>query len=376
MTDRLAIKRLTASDLTFFEALYRKLNAGNQKAINLNADVFITQFYPTLPGLVPTLGDVINVSLTVLGPAGAAPHTISRAITKRDAYKNWRLNGEFVRDPEGESGRFDVLAAGDLAVIEFAGDPAPKRLTMLLVARNAPADASLYAALNSTILSSPKTMIAISRIALAAASASTPPIHPVWLLAADPEYDAALEEAALGGLKGETTLQKKATKPVSASTLAAAKAAAEKNGQDGEALAWIHLHHLKTAGGASSIEWSSRANAVSPFDFVMVDPEGTTIRIDAKSTSGEFDRRIHMSTAELIAASEGPRYDLWRIYQINEDGARLRVSQSIASSAKEILAGISLPSGVTVDSVSILPSALKWDAEITIERPDEAGDSG
>jgi len=41
MTTRLALKRLTDSDLTIFETLFRKLAAGNQKAINLNADVFI-----------------------------------------------------------------------------------------------------------------------------------------------------------------------------------------------------------------------------------------------------------------------------------------------------------------------------------------------
>ena len=42
MLKKLALKRLTASDLTFFEWHYRSRNAGNQKAINLNTDVFIS----------------------------------------------------------------------------------------------------------------------------------------------------------------------------------------------------------------------------------------------------------------------------------------------------------------------------------------------
>jgi len=39
MPSRLALKKLTRSDLTFFEPKYRTIGAGNQKAINLNADV-------------------------------------------------------------------------------------------------------------------------------------------------------------------------------------------------------------------------------------------------------------------------------------------------------------------------------------------------
>lgn len=85
MPDRIALKRLTASDLTFFESLFRTLDVGNQKSINLNADVFVERFYPTLPDQISTSGDVINVSLTVLGPDGAGPYLLSRAITKREA---------------------------------------------------------------------------------------------------------------------------------------------------------------------------------------------------------------------------------------------------------------------------------------------------
>ena len=71
--------------------------------------MFVDRLYPALPGLVPTLGDVIPITVNIVGPAGASGHTLSRAVTKREAYKNWRLNGEFIRDPDGETGRFDVL---------------------------------------------------------------------------------------------------------------------------------------------------------------------------------------------------------------------------------------------------------------------------
>ncbi len=46
---KFALKRLTASDLTFFVWHFKNRNAGNQKAINLNADVFVGKLFPSLP---------------------------------------------------------------------------------------------------------------------------------------------------------------------------------------------------------------------------------------------------------------------------------------------------------------------------------------
>jgi len=373
MIDRIALKRLTASDLTFFESLFRTLGAGNQKAINLNADVFVERLYPALPGLVPMLGDVIPLTMTILGPAAAPAYVMSRAVTKRDAYKNWRLNGEFVRDPEGEAGRFNALKAGDLAVMEFGGEPGPQRLTLQLLAAGSPADAPLHAALNPLLPSGGRlTMMQITRGQIAAAAATVPHAHPIWTMATDTEFDAALEDAALSGIKGSDILKKKTTRIVTAAALAAAKAAAEQNGRDGEALAWVQLQKMKEEGAWTSIEWSSSENAVSSFDFRAVDFSGAVIRIDAKSTAGEFARVVHMSAAELMVAADGQRYDLWRIYGIDEDGARLRISENIGELAKTILDAMAPPAGVTVDSVSIDPAKLKWGSEIIVDRPDDA----
>ena len=48
---KLALKRLSRSDLTFFEWQFRHVNAGNQKSINLNKIILIDKFYPSLPDL-------------------------------------------------------------------------------------------------------------------------------------------------------------------------------------------------------------------------------------------------------------------------------------------------------------------------------------
>jgi hypothetical protein len=129
---------------------------------------------------------------------------------------------------------------------------------------------------------------------------------------------------------------------------------------------------MKLEGAWASVEWSSRENAVSSFDFKVIDSAGTEVRIDAKSTSGEFKRVVHMSSAELMVAADGERYDLWRIYGINEDGARLRIAENIGVVAKTIVDTMTMPEGVTIDSVSIDPAALAWGSEVIIERPDDA----
>lgn len=373
MPDHIALKSLTASDLTYFESLFRKLKAGNQKAINLNADVFVDVLYPTLPDMAVQNGDEIHLSLRLWGPGGSPAYPLSRKITKGPAYKNWRLNGEFVRDPDDQPGRFDALAPGDIAVLEFTGDPSPTKLNLLLIAASSPADMHLHAALKPLIPGGKKTMIDVSRVQLSSAATGLPAGHPIWLFAEDAEYDAAVEDAVAGGIKGIVTLTtKKAAKPISAATLAAAKAAGEKNGRDGEAFAWVHLQTLKATGVHSMIEWSSNKNAVSPYDFHATETGGKELWIDAKSTNGEFARVVHMSAAELDFAAKCGRYDLWRVYEIGPDGAKLRMAKDIGAFAKTVLASLAPPAGVTIDSVSIDPSALSFESEIVIERPEDA----
>ena len=99
MLDKLALKRLTASDLTFFEWHFRNHNAGNQKAINLNADVFIDQLYPALDAIVRDRHNKLGIDLWIAGPGAADPVNLQRKIIKGAAYKNWRLDGGVCLQP-------------------------------------------------------------------------------------------------------------------------------------------------------------------------------------------------------------------------------------------------------------------------------------
>lgn len=102
MLKKLAAKRLTASDLTLFEWHYKNKNAGNQKAINLNANVFVDELFPVLPEIADRQDGRIPLDLQIYGPGHKELHNLQRKIIKIGSYKNWRLNGEFIHNPIDE----------------------------------------------------------------------------------------------------------------------------------------------------------------------------------------------------------------------------------------------------------------------------------
>jgi hypothetical protein len=145
MPSRFAVKRLTASDLTFFEYQFRTRDVGNQKAINLNADVFIDQLYPVLPDYAVEIAGRVPIDLSIYGPDGAPLHDLQRKIVKFGTYKNWRLDGEFVYNPDDSPERYNSLAPGDVAVMAFTGDVVkPDAATLVLLSQAAPADTALF----------------------------------------------------------------------------------------------------------------------------------------------------------------------------------------------------------------------------------------
>lgn len=295
MVDHIAIKKLTASDCTLFEGPYRNSSVGNQKSINLNADVLIDQLYPGLAGPGSPAENEIGMPMTIYGPAGKAAHTLTRKIIKNLTYKNWRLNGEFIHGPLGDSSRYDTVTAGDLAIMAFSGIDSPNRMDLILVSQTDPHDAMLHASLSG--LFGNKSMVAVNpgQIASAAANAAVPESHPVLIAAADPELDAALEDAAQGDLEGAgKVLKNKTSRQISKSDLLKAKEKAELVGQHGEGLLNGYLIALVAAKELSSFVWLSSSNAIAPFDFETTDMLGQKTLIDAKSTSGPFENTIHL----------------------------------------------------------------------------------
>ncbi|MEM0941187.1 MAG: hypothetical protein AAGI25_15585 [Bacteroidota bacterium] len=113
MSRKLALKRLTGSDLTLFEWQFRTINKGNQKSINLNANIFVEKLYPLLPQLADEKDGRIPIDLSIYGPGLNRLDNLQRKIIKGETYKNWRLNGEFIYNRPETPDRYNILKEGD-----------------------------------------------------------------------------------------------------------------------------------------------------------------------------------------------------------------------------------------------------------------------
>lgn len=372
MPDFIALKKLSPSDLTFFEKLYRSKHKSGQKCINLNAAVLTDEFYGDLDAVASKTGGEIKVTLTIFGPGAAVAYTLTRKITKgkrklrRDGipqkiYRNWRLNGEFIYDPEGEVGRFDQLLDDDLAVLAFDGIAAPTDVTMILLTRSSSNDVALHEAL-APLVAGKKTMISLSveEIGRALASTNTQQSHPLQILAGNGDLAAEFEDLGLGGAAGPAILRKRrVARPVTSVELESAKRAAERTGAMGESLV---DDYLSITPHFQSYIWESEANAIAPFDFTAVDSNGK-FRIDVKSTRGKFDAEFHISYGELSAAKDSDvPYCIYRVYDLSDDGAYLRISCDIREFAVEVLSNHdgAMQKGVRADSFSVGVGALTW----------------
>jgi hypothetical protein len=122
------------------------------------------------------------------------------------------------------------------------------------------------------------------------------------------------------------------------------------------------------------IVWESQINAVCPYDFEITTATGEIRQLDAKSTSGPFKNKLHLSLAELhYATQSGVTYDIYRLYEVREGFARLQIARNVGprlAPLRPLLAA--LPAGVDPDSFSIEPDFFAFDtAVVVIEIPEE-----
>ena len=357
---RFALKRLTRSDLTFFEHQFRRQNAGNQKSINLNADVFIDVIFPQARSAAGGHARQFPLPLTIYGPGlRPEPNRVTRKIIAAgDRQKNWRLNGEFIRDPDFDPTRYHNLQAGDLAVFGFEGQSVPTAVAMVLASAYEPDDTPIRLALEAFLGN--RRMAEIGVDALGEVVDRAPPTHPIRELL-DAELDEALEEASLGSAEGVRRLrQRPLTRRMSPETLAAARARAESIGRDGEIIVEAWLRKMVAEGHLKSATWIAETNAVNPWDFEIEENDGTIVRVEVKSTSGPFERAFHISQAEVEAAAASPvRTDIYRVYAVSDDGAWLRISMNFAPLAGQILATVrALGVAIVPDGYTIQPTFL------------------
>lgn len=371
MARRLAVKRLTASDLTLFKWHYEHRAAGHQKAINLNANVFVSEMFPSLPEVAEAEGGRLSLDLDIFGPGTAGLLNLQRKIIKGDSYKNWRLDGEFIANPIEDGGRFNPLAPGDFVVFDFEGAVVPKSARAVFIARAVADDADLHAALGRFLGSASMKSASARDLESVVSAASIDYKHPIHELL----LGSALEDVALGGSEGIRTLTRRESgATMSRVELLRARASAEAAGERGEEFVNVYLLRERSHGRLTSSEWVSRKNAVAPYDFTVRQRDDIVELVDVKSTTGEFERSVHVSRAELetMAADSRP-YRVYRVYEMDERHCMLRVSSPLNLWAQGVLDAMkAVPSGVSVDSVSVLVTSIAFGPPIAVSLPDDS----
>jgi hypothetical protein len=383
MSRKLALKRLSHSDLSLFKRYLDIHPTSKQKGINLNANVLVGALYQSMPA-----NGKLPVQLSIYGPGPTVqPDRLMRKIIKSPGAKNWRLNGELVNDPtSGDPLRYGLLSAGDLVLMEFFDGASgnPDRIRMIMVSATEPNDAPIHSALDR-LLPATKAMIVLGQSKLRRTVASVvPAAHPMQDFLTD---EAELELLASGGdveldepepvspapVSGAATVSRpvRAYKPkdfnktarpslsrVSAETLAKAKVSASENGEAGEELVNTYLENEAAPG---SCEWSSKINAAGPYDFKLTgsgtDPDEM---IDVKTTVGPFETKFHISINELKQAASAPgAYRIYRVYDIKGQ-PKLRISDDIKGFAAKLFPYVqALPAGVMADGFTLKPQLLE-----------------
>jgi hypothetical protein len=296
-------------------------------------------------------------------------------ISKGGSQKNWRLNGEFVPDPDDDRTRYHDLAEGDIAVFGFEGEAVPTSVHIVLLSR---AEADDKRTLNDIAGSlGTRSMNELAADALSEVVGRSPPAHPIRELL-ETERDAALQEAALGSADGAARLLRQPSRRrMTAEALIRAREAAEAAGRNGEALIDSWLRSRVETGQLRSAVWVSEVNAISPWDFEITELSGEVVHVEVKSTGGPFERPLHISQSEIAAAAAdgAPRTDIYRVYALSDNAAWLCIARNVRATASVVAnAARALPSGVVPDGYSVAPSAFgPWSepAEIRSAGEDE-----
>ncbi|NKF50791.1 DUF3883 domain-containing protein [Shewanella sp. WXL01] len=363
--EKIAIKRLSSSDLTLFNCHFDSKSGTRQKAWNLDKKIFIEQMYPI------DWGDgKHNVTLALNGPEDSPRHVLERKIVRQQ--KNMRLNGELINAHESGKDRYELLSNHDYAVMVFNGAPFPTQIEIYLIAKASEQDTALHNTITNRYNSqfnSHKSMVEVNRTSIKEIldSSAVSDEHPLQSLF----DDALIEDVILGDIESFKELRRRRkVRFVSKEELEKAKASTSATGILGERLVNEHFVELKNNGEIEDFSWKADDNPISPFDFSLLLNKTSKERLlDVKTTKYKFNSKFHISIAELLEARDsGKPYDIYRVYEATSNGAKLRVAKDIKNKAEEILRSVdNMPIGVTCDSVTIAPLILEFGEEITLE---------
>jgi hypothetical protein len=342
-----------------FRPYFTRNPQAKQKAINLNADVFIDIFYPTLRSSHEAR---YRVDLRIFGPGLAGEYPLQRKVIKEQ--KNWRLDGELVENPPEEPGRFDLIMPDDLAIVVFDG-VIPDIISLYLISSSNAFDEALHAVLKNEVADERKSMksIDLEFLRRVVQQVQLDESHPLRNLLSEN----VLEDAAQNGISGIDKLQRRAsTRRITQEVLQQARENAAYTGKAGEEIVNTYFSQMEVRHEIESFEWVSELNAISPFDFV-IKRNDKEVFVDVKATTGSFDNPLHISYNELLKMREADYYELYRIYELSESSAWLRIARNLKQFADQLLPAFEqLQEGVSVDSISVRPTILNFENAIHI----------
>lgn len=115
---------------------------------------------------------------------------------------------------------------------------------------------------------------------------------------------------------------------------------------------------------------SDDGDEATGYDLIITDDKVCLLCV--KSTEGNFDNPIHISYNELLQMRESDNYDLYRVYEIIEMTAQLRIAHNVQSFAEDVLTVLEqLPDGVKPDSISVLSEVLNFGESVLLEIPED-----
>jgi hypothetical protein len=287
---KIAIKLLSDSDLSLFEG--HAAHAG-QRAIELEANVFLDSFYPGLR----SLHEQVAIPLVVSGPGGGGAHRLTREIQRARGLNRWCLGGERIHDPAGKSGLYATLTVGDYGIFAFDGDTRPIIVTLVLV--SARDDPRLHEAITArcgftarnSMVVVPGLLISELRVVSGGAYSGE---HPLDVLG----FRDTVEQVLFGDMATARSLQLPSDGLMSHDDLRQQLQSAEEFVQWGEELFGTWL--VASGHCEEEFEWISQTHVRSVFDYEVrsakwIDgaPSVCVCEVDARTfrTATAFDRR-------------------------------------------------------------------------------------
>ncbi|MFM2224953.1 MAG: hypothetical protein RJA07_1155 [Bacteroidota bacterium] len=128
-----------------------------------------------------------------------------------------------------------------------------------------------------------------------------------------------------------------------------------KTGRKGEELVAAYLDTLKAKKKITDYNWLNKSRESSfPYDFEITNLTNKTIYTDVKTTSYKFDQKMIFSNQELKFINQPLDYHIYRVYDLDERVASLRVCENINILSKKLTENIStFETGLTANDTKL-----------------------